>query len=61
MNRKPLDEQARDFWCAAWFYRRASGRDTSQAVNILQQIEQQYHEMIRIKAADILTKITQGD
>lgn len=61
MNRKPLEEQARDFWCAAWFYRRASGRETSRAVNILQQIEQRYHDKIREKAADLLTKITQGD
>lgn len=56
---KPLDEQAREFWAAAWFFRR-SGRDTSQAVKILRTISSKYPGKIGDRAGELLKGIDNG-
>lgn len=60
MSKKPLDEQARDFWSAAYYYRRARDRDTSTAVKILRRIHETATGLIHDRAEEILKGIEDG-
>lgn len=52
-----LDLRARNFWCAAYFFRHAPDRDRSIAVKVLEQTATTATGTIQTRAATMLKEI----
>lgn len=53
-------DTARQFWSAAYFYRRAPDRDRSTAIKVLEMISTTTTGIVQSRAADIMKEINDG-
>lgn len=53
----PLPDLARDFWCAAYFYRRAPDRNPTTAIRILRHIAANETGPVQSRADTLLKEI----
>ncbi|RWF74516.1 MAG: hypothetical protein E5X15_09960 [Mesorhizobium sp.] len=55
-----IDDRARKFWCAAYFYRRADpARDRAVAVKVLAQVTATASGTVQDRAANLLREINE--
>lgn len=55
-----IDDRARKFWCAAYFYRRADpARNRSIAVKVLEQVTTTASGTVKDRAASLLREINE--
>lgn len=54
------EQYARNFWCAAYFYRRGEHRDPGPAVKVLRHVTHYATGMVQDRAATLLKEIDHG-